>query len=318
MKKTVLYKLLKNLFLFVSIVFVLDRAIGYTLKKMYFKGQKGDFYQTTYAITNAKEQVLILGSSRAAHHYVSSILQNNMQLSTYNLGRDGRNIAYAYTVFSQLLTYHHPKIVILDMQPEEFVWNETRQSEEATVSALLPYINYPAIDQIISRNNRTDIILSKIFWTYPYNSIALQIIGNRYNLLAGEETIQGFIPLAGSKRSKGKAALDINHPKRKPTDTALVNTFKDFLALARNKHVDLHVVISPTSVFSPYNSISQIKQLTQQSGFRFYNYSTSVKDYSLFYDETHLNIKGATQFTTSLAKELQNNTEDRFKLATVK
>jgi hypothetical protein len=307
MKKVMLKKSIESLLLFILILFICDRLIGYKLHDIYFKQKKGDFYQTTYAIKNAKEDVLILGSSRALHHYVSSIFQNCINMSTYNLGRDGRNISYAYTVFSQVLTYHHPRVIILDMQPEEFSLSDGKESENSMVYALLPYANYPLIKKSIAKGNTSDLILSKIFWTYPYNSMAVQLVGNYYNLLPGEKNIQGFEPLKGSKITKADILRDKGKLKKKPMDPALINAFQDFLKLAKKNNIVLYVVISPTANLSPYNSIAEIKKLTQQSGFKFYDYSTTINDYSLFYDDTHLNIKGATLFTDTLANELKKN-----------
>jgi len=307
MKKVMLKKSIESLLLFILILFICDRLIGYKLHDIYFKQKKGDFYQTTYALKNAKEDVLILGSSRALHHYVSSIFQNYINMSTYNLGRDGRNISYAYTVFSQVLTYHHPRVIILDMQPDEFSLSDGKESDNSMVYALLPYANYPLIKKSIAKENTSDLILSKIFWTYPYNSMAIQLVGNYYNLLPGEKDIQGFEPLKGSKITKADILRDKGKLKKKPIDPALINTFHDFLKLAKKNNIELYVVISPTANLSPYNSIAEIKKLTQQSGFKFYDYSTTINDYSLFYDDTHLNIKGATLFTDALASELKKN-----------
>lgn len=307
MKTTMLKKSLKSLLLFIVVLFVCDRLIGYVLQDIYFKQKKGDFYQTTYAIKHAKEDVLILGSSRAMHHYVSTIFQSNINMSTYNLGRDGRNISYAYTVFSQILTYHHPRVVILDMQPDEFSQKAGKEADDAMIYALLPYANYPLIHHSIAKNNTSDLILSKIFWTYPYNSISAQMLGNYYNLLAGEKNIKGFEPLKGSKITQADILLDKRKSEKDLTDSALVNTFQDFLKLARKNNIELYVVVSPTANLSPYNSIAEIKKLTQQDGYKFYDYSNEINDYSLFYDDTHLNIKGATLFSNTLVSELKRD-----------
>jgi hypothetical protein len=137
--------------------------------------------------------------------------------------------------------------------------------------------------------------------------MAVQLVGNYYNLLPGEKDIQGFEPLKGSKITKADILRDKGKLKKKPIDPALINTFQDFLKLAKKNNIELYVVISPTANLSPYNSIAEIKKLTQQSGFKFYDYSTTINDYSLFYDDTHLNIKGATLFTDALASELKKN-----------
>ncbi len=301
--------MIKSAVIFLSILFIADRLIGYELKNMYFKQRNGDYYQTTYAINSAKQQLLIFGNSRASHHYVSSIFEKCINESTYNLGRDGRNILYSLAIFSQILSYHRPDKVILDVTPDEFSWKAGREGEDVMVAALLPYISKPVIYKTIEKTNKSDLILSEIFSTYAYNSIGLQVFGNDLGILSAEQNIKGYEPLIGSKASK---LTDTQHQRVGATaknDTALVNSFKNFLLLAKKNKIGCYVVVSPLYQIGSDSRIPYLKKLTEAFGYPFYDYSDMkiFKQRGLFYDNSHLNNKGAIIFTSYLANQLKNN-----------
>lgn len=303
-------KMLKNTVLFIAILFIADRLVGYELKKIYFKQKKGDYYQTTYAMNSAKQQLLIFGSSRASHHYVSSIFEKYINKSTYNLGRDGRNILYSEAVFAQILSYHRPDKVILDVTPDEFSWKAGKEGQDIMVSALLPYTDQPLICKTIEKTNKSDLFLSKIFSTYAYNSIAIQVLGNYFGILNGEQSIQGYEPLLGNKisnlpiiQNQGATIAAVKN------DSALVNSFKNFLALAKNNKITCYVVVSPIRHLDASNCLPYLKQLTEEYGYKFYDYADlkPFRESSLFYDDTHLNNKGAIIFSNQFARQLNSN-----------
>jgi hypothetical protein len=300
-------KILKNAAILISILFIADRTIGYQLKKIYFKQKKGDYYQTSYAINSAKQQLLIFGSSRASHHYVSSIFEKKVNQSTYNLGRDGRNVLYHEAIFSQVLTYHHPDKVILDVTPDEFTWKAGKEGQDVMVTALLPYIDQPLICKTIEKTNMNDLLLSKIFWTYAYNSIGMQVFGNYFGVLNSEQNIRGYEPLLGSKVSKALVIQkkDIGAPPK--NDSTLVNSFRNFLALAKKNKITCYVVVSPIHQLGIPNCIPYLKQLTASYGYQFFDYSDrkAFKEPSLFYDDSHLNNTGAIIFSSALASQLK-------------
>lgn len=300
-------KLFKSAVILTGALFIADRLIGHTLKNIYFKQQKGDYYQTTYAVDSARQQLLIFGSSRASHHYVSSVFEKYTNKSVYNLGRDGRNILYSEAIFLQVLSNHKPDAVILDVTPNEFSWKAGNEGRDVMVNALLPYTYQPTICKIIEKADRNELILSKIFETYPYNSIAVQILGNYFGVLNGEQNIKGYVPLLGNRISKQGNILTRESRNAINNDLALVNSFKNFLALAKSNNITCRVVVSPIYQVDEPNCLSYLKKITESYGFRFYDYSDLkvFKESSLFYDETHLNNRGATLFSNLLASHLK-------------
>jgi hypothetical protein len=305
--KLVYAKMAKSAFIFFSLLFIGDRIIGYELKKIYFKQKDGDYYQTTYAIKNVHEQLLIFGSSRALHHYVSPIFEKCTDESTYNLGRDGKTIMYSEAILSQILSYHHPREIILDVTPDEFSWKAGKDGEDEMVSALLPYANTPLIYKTIEKHDKVDLLLSQVFWTYPYNSISAQIFGNYFGLFKMGKSINGYEPLTGSKINKIQNFNPQKVNSNVKSDSGLVNSFKNFIALAQENKITCYVVVSPTNQLNSNNCIPYLKKLTEEAGCQFYDCSNLklFKKTSLYYDDAHLNNTGAVLFSNYLATQLK-------------
>ncbi len=304
--KSNLIKAVKSLAIFILILFIADRAIGYFIEKLYFKQKTGDLYQTTYAIKQAKQKILIFGASRAMHQYVPDILEQKLHKSVYNLGRDGRNMIYHYTVFSQVLTYSHPDLIIIDVLPNEYSWKTRKEGEDGMISALLPYIDYPEVKADIGQIRRSDIILSGIFKTYAYNSNLAQIFGYNFGVLTASKNKKGYEPLYGTKLTVADLLAPglINMPEM---NEEARNYFKAFLNKAKENNIKVCVVVSPVlPVIGSKNCISDMRRITEGYGFKFYDFSKTgaFADNSLYYDQFHLNDKGATDFTGDLADTL--------------
>ena len=296
----------KSVLLFLIILFSADRVIGYYLESLYLKSKNGEFYQTTYAIKEANEDVLIFGSSRAMHHYNSNIIEKHVQLPTYNLGRSGENILYSYAVFSQVLSNHKPKLVILDVQPSEFSWKAGKEGEDAMIAALLPFKDFPVINKNISEIRKSEVFLSNLFKTYPYNSNVAQILGYYYGFMSDEESKNGYVALKGTKISEKQP----RHQRRqnRGNDPELIRVFTDFISLAKANNVQLCVMVSPTTDKLNTSSIPVIRKLTEEAAIPFFDCSAlpDFNDYRLFYDETHLNEDGAALFTNQVVNKLND------------
>jgi hypothetical protein len=280
----------------------LDRGLGYLLEKIYYAQARGDYFQTTYAVQKANEKVLIFGSSRALHHYVSDVFEKKLNLTTYNIGRNGKNILYSYALLSQILTHHKPEIIILDVQQKELSWKSGKDGEDEMISSLLPYAQHaPVIANSISAIRKEDIILSTLFKTYPYNSNVAQILGYHYGFMSELKNVKGYAPLNGNK-VKMEENNNSEKAKEEVIDKKLMEAFDNFLSLAKKNRSKVYIIVSPTSTNSyetSVKSIPKMKIIAQKYGFNLYDFSRSkeFEDYKLFYDYTHLNNEGAVKFS---------------------
>ncbi|HEY5369695.1 MAG TPA: hypothetical protein VIJ75_11955 [Hanamia sp.] len=192
-KNTDIKKLFLSIGIFTIVCFCLDFVIGTILNKLYFKQQSGLQYRTTYAIEKTNAEVIVLGSSRANHHYVPAVFENILHYSFYNAGKDGSSIFYNYAILKGILKRYKPRIIVLEILKEELGFEKEWYDR---LSELLPYYaTHPEIRSIIllkSRSERLKLI-SKI---YPYNSSLLTIlIGNTELNKKRRMDLEGYVPL---------------------------------------------------------------------------------------------------------------------------
>jgi hypothetical protein len=99
MQQSDIIKFVKNILLLVILIAICDQLLGYGLQSLYFSLKKGQYAQTTYSIDSTSQDVVIFGSSRALHHYASTLLSEELNQSVYNAGRDGQFVPYYRTRF---------------------------------------------------------------------------------------------------------------------------------------------------------------------------------------------------------------------------
>jgi hypothetical protein len=291
--------------LFVSLLFLADRVIGYYLKSLYFSQKKGEFYETTYALNHVKEDVLIFGSSRAVRHYDPLVLGDSLKMTALNVGKLGNTLLYSDAVFSQILTYHKPKMVILDVSPIEFAASERERGQKSMLNTLLKYHDLPVIENRIKELSVRDLILSKLFWTYEFNS-------SIYTMLINDKGSSNLHQSKGFSARKGTKVTEYlvkEHNHSYKEDPLLIKTFHNFLEKAKRNNIQVHVVISPTTLYQSHNSVAKIKSITQKFDYDFIDvrHKPEFKKVSLYYDRTHLNEKGARKFSELIADSLDNN-----------
>jgi len=282
---------------FFVVLFVLDFVIGSTLEYFYFKQQSGADYRATYVMEEAKEELLIMGSSRALHHYQAEIMERKLGLTTYNAGRNGNPILYHLALLKSVLKRHKPKQIILDININEF--KEMKDSYDI-LSMLLPYYKtHPEVRPIIHHKSEFERLklLSKI---YPYNSLMFTIaVGNLDFNKKRRDVFKGYMPLVNTWYKK----IEVEKKQENYViDSVKVNALKTFIADCKRNNIELILVFSPYyKIFEETNnSIVLAKQIAKQNNIRFIDFTNDKRfnsNISYFADYTHLNDEGAIYFT---------------------
>lgn len=293
--------LLLKAFLFLIILFLLDFAIGSTLRYFYTKQKSGLLYRATYSLDSTKADILVFGASRANHHYIPGIFKNRMNLSCYNTGRDGEIIFYNYAVLQSVLKRYTPKIAILDFSREEF---KVEESDYDRLSALFPYYKeHQEIRPIVQLKSPYEKykLLSKI---YPYNSLIFTIlIGttkfNESRAFIDDEN--GYVPL--TEVCDRNLAIDTAY-KPYPLDSNKINIFKNFVKDCINSNVKPYIIISPILIKYLYEdpSVNLARKIAKTYNVPVYTFlnDSSFFHNTLFADGTHLNDTGAKLFTNKV------------------
>jgi hypothetical protein len=290
------------------IIFICDQGIGHYLKHLYFRQRSGLLYRTTYAIDSTRAELLVFGSSRANHHYVSELFDDSLHLTTYNTGRDGNFTLFNFALFKAITTRYQPKMIIMDINPDELGYDANSYER---LSSLLPYYHdHREIRPVVELKNPFEKLkLSSAI--YPYNSLLLTIImGNLdYNKNRNPD-VKGYVPIFTKMKADkiGKAQLYEFSPDENKT-----RALTQIMTECRDKKINLLFVRSPVfQIDSGNRANSVLSELCAVNHVRYLdlsNKSLFISNPRYFADINHLNDDGARLFTNLLINLIRHPAE---------
>ena len=310
-KKKNYYTSLGVVILFFALVILADFFTGKVLNYFYFRQTSGWDFETKYSIEDTKADVLIFGASRAQQQYNPEFIEDSLNLTCYNVGRDGMPFFYHYAVLQGVLKRYSPKIILLDC--EYGVLKKTESSYER-ISCLLPYYKaHPEMRSVIELRSPFEKykLLSQI---YPYNSLMFKIASG--NLSSGKkknETIKGYMPLT---RSLDEPIKTIDYTKEYEVDSLKVNMLQSFIDDCKKRNIKLFILCSPyyiNPVGKDY-SMKLVEEKAAANNINFLDYSKEkifLSNSKLFDDTVHVNTTGSKIFSTMLAADLKKKLQEQ-------
>ena len=304
--KKILFKVLVLLFFTI----IADILIGHILQSLYFKAKFNVNYHINYVVNEASNDVLIFGGSRAAHHYIPSILSDSLLLSVYNCGLDGQCIYYHYGLLMKISERYLPKVVILDISFSDFHTSHLFTIEG--VKYLFPYYG---------SNKDLDLLIHKInpfekfkmaSNLYRYNSRLVDIFRDNFRK-ADQNWENGYVPLFGQTRQ-------VKNVKRNQREEVIekekITYLEKFILFCIHNNIKLFLCMSPIDdICENYNNFIPIENIAMKYNVPVFNHFCDtffVDNNLLFKDVTHLNNDGAIVYSKIIGTEIKNNLKDIF------
>ena len=295
----------------IVVVVALDWAIGKALDVMLPQiSNQGDTGKTYFALNEVNTPVVIVGSSRAAHHYVTQMVEDSLGMPAYNVGRDGCFFSYNCCVINSILDRYSPSLIVWETSKGDLFGDGSDPLEN-----LYPYY----------QKNRwvTAILKSELPWTervrlsskvYRYNSVIHRVVMRymgRASFVDGTE--KGYLPLQPKKLLE-PLELSSESWEQDEVDEAKVERFRSILCRAQDEGVKMIVVDSPKFIdgSGPCTSADIMKSLCEEYGACFID-NTQMPYFlerpELFNDAKHLNDNGAKAYTDMFLEEIYESVE---------
>ena len=287
--------------MYISIIIVVDIIIGHCMSYLINNVKGGDNWRNNYICKTTNEDVLIFGSSRAFHHYNPQVIIDSLNLSCYNCGQDGNGIILNYGRLLMILQRYQPKVIIYDISTSfDYFANDNHKY----LGRLKPYYDEKGIKELFNSVDQTERwkMLSSM---YRYNSSFLQIISDYFHPIQ-QVGNKGFRPLKGSFDPMKIRNNKDNEDNEIMYDTLKIDYIHKFISLCNN--TTLIFTHSPIWYGLDSTKLDIIKNICKKNKIPFLYFSNNPKyvhNDSLFKDGSHLNEKGANEFTKYLIRKLR-------------
>lgn len=286
---------------FLMAYLVVDRIVGAFLFSSFTKSK--DFRK----IIECRADVVILGSSRAIHHYVPSVISDSLSMSCYNLGHDGKNIYYQYAVFYLLMLHHHPRTVILDCYSIDVEESPSFVYNWGALTDFYPYYGRDdTLDLMIGKMGLKHTARINISHTYRHNTRFMDYYTKVDANNCGYEPVFGRIKILEPKPEKN---ISPN------IDSEKIEYLRRLIDICHRNEIAVVVSVSPRfsqeveSEMQIAEKYKVVKELCDNTNtpFMYYEFdSLYLKHSEWFKDVAHLNNEGAHVFSSYFVHDLKN------------
>ena len=247
--------------------------------------------------------VLLIGSSRCHHHYVSTQLSDSLSawygrpLSVYNFGLDAVYVNSSLCAIESLVERSNPQLIVLDANSHEF---DRVYTHVVDVASPLYWSDSVVRRYIVQSDRRNRVMMLSSLYRYR-NAMPLRMAEV---LRMPADTLLGYLPLNSVMDTAAVyqpgPTLDEFDP-----DGMVADNFRRIADLCRKRGVMLVVADSPR--YRPADNSEYVKGLCAECNVPFLDfYSTDWFNSrpELFYEPAHLNAAGAQVFTSMFADSL--------------
>lgn len=304
-------KFLFKLFIFLVLLFACDRIFGTIVESLYNMRPQGDIANFRHSVKDPKEDIVVYGSSRGVHTYVTELFTDSFGLSCFNSSRQNSNILYHSVIMPMSISKYKPKLIVLDITPKEFTFRSGENSKLVMASMILPYVRRDDdFKKIAEMNFPEELFKAQLSKLYAYNSYilpTLQGLSVKTEMGKPSDVKQGYLPLRGTRIDGPPPPYEFDDAK--DMDTFARNQFERFVKRVLDNNIKLVAVMSPLYIkpFEDTKSMTEFRKILAKYNVPYFHYASDPEylktDY--FYDYVHMNDKGARKFTDSFIVQIK-------------
>ncbi len=283
----------------ILIVVTLDIVVGIVGVTLVNHAKGGDTKRKTYISNDVDANILIFGSSRAAHHYDPAVLEDSLELSAYNCGFDGNGIICAYGYIKMIEKRYHPKVIIYEVTPGFDLLVGDNHKYLGQLRYFYDRGDIPDIFCNVDKKERYKMVSNM----YRFNSALPQLVMDNLHPLRSDN--KGYRPLNDGKEvHEPKENLD----KECYEYDSLKLYYIERLINDCTGTTTLVFTISPLYTNTSDGVLAPIQSLCAKYGVPLINHYTDSafnNHQEYFNDASHLNVHGATEYSKVVAAEIK-------------
>lgn len=299
--------ILKILFFF-ALFAIVDIISGYSFSFIRSRSQKGSETLNSEMIANKLEDdIIILGSSRALHHYNPQVFTSLLGVSCYNCGEGGHGIIFEYGRYKLLTSRYRPKLIIYELTPSFDYGKEKTYSKY--LGKLRPYYNKEGIKEIFQDFDSGLTSLKMESNLYKNNSMILRYI---FDFVKEGKLKKGYSPLYGQLHN-----YIVNESLLSPdieVDSLKLSYLEKLIIDAQSNKIPIVFAMSPLygSANNPgpeydYRPAVYLFKKYNVLFFNYLHYEPIALNPSYFHDGGHMNEDGANAYSALLAKQIADS-----------
>lgn len=257
-------------------------------------------YLPEYIAKDAKEDVIIFGSSKGGSNYNMSLLNDSLEMTCLNCSETGNGIISMYGRYMLLTKRYAPKVIIYDVKPQ-FDLNENDNSKYTM--RLKPFYKEAGINSIIlSTDEKEKFKMHSALYRYNFQFLEIfkdyisQAPFNRSGDNLSRQTMQ-IIP-------KASAPITIDY------DSLKLYYLEELIKDCQLRGIHLVFVVSPEYFYYDSISYAPLISLCNNYNIPFIDRSSDVQfvgHSDLFIDSLHMNYWGATKWSEFIVHYIQDN-----------
>ena len=292
----------------ICVVVVADIILGKIMNWMLPQiSPKTSIGKTCFALDKVDTPVVIVGSSRASHHYVTQMVEDCLGLDAYNVGRDGCYFSDNICIINSILDRYSPELIIWELSDNPLYINGNDPLE----SLYSYYGGKQWVTDVIDMEEDKDVRLCLKSSLYRYNSQILRICLWWLQNNGGSDVDKGYDPLVPKKWIVPSNGKD-EKAREQEIDLSKMQLFVNVIDRIKMGGVNLIVVNSP--VYSddedvkPDQDSSLVREILSKNGFCYLDnrcLSEFMGHPEYFNDMTHLNSTGAEVYTRIFLEQLK-------------
>ena len=287
-----------RILLFFCVVAILDQLCGVVMNYVNSHAKGGATKDNYEVFNNVTADIIILGSSRAYHHYNPQMIEDSLGMTCYNCGYDAAGILNMYGRLVEICKRKVPKIVLYDLMSSGDIYGSDNIKE---ISGLKLYSERDSIASIIKSVSPIENVKT-LSCSYRYNSDVFQFLRDIIQQNGVHE--KGFAPINHVMNYEP----DSFSPKfigNDPDELKMYYLTK-LIDLSKKDGFHLFFCISPWYNANTDSEYQPVFDLCKKDSIIVFNHfcDSMNRNKSFFSDQYHLNAIGASIYTQKIISHL--------------